>query len=204
MDYSGEYLVKLARDTIETYLKSGIKIKPSKNAPKDLWDESGVFVTLHRVDKGEEPLLRGCIGRIISRGSTLIESTIDSAIDAAFHDPRFPSVKISEMNVITIEVTILTVPEELIVENPQDYFNLIKLGRHGLIAERGKFQRGLLLPQVPIEQKWDIKEYLDYVCKKAGLPSQSWMDSDTTILSFEGFIFSEIAPNGDIQQRMIQ
>ena len=203
MTYSGEYLVKLARNTIETYLEKNYKIVPPKDAPKDLMDESGVFVTLHRIDKGTEPMLRGCIGRVISKGSTLLKSTIDSAIDAAIHDPRFPSVKNSEMNSITIEVTILTVPEELTIDDPEDYFNIIKIGRHGLIAEKGKYNRGLLLPQVPVEQKWDIKEYLDHVCLKAGLPVHSWQDLRTKIHIFEGFIFSEVIPRGEIQQRTI-
>jgi uncharacterized protein (TIGR00296 family) len=202
--YSGEYLVKLARNTIETYLSKGIKIAPPKDAPEDLWDESGVFVTLNRFKRGLDPSLRGCIGRIISTGSTLIESTIDSAIDAATRDPRFPTVELSEMSTIIIEVTVLTVPEKLVVEDSNDYFDLIKIGRHGLIAERGRYNRGLLLPQVPVEHKWSIKEYLDYVCRKAGLPKESWMDLQTTILSFEGFIFSETAPKGNIQQRTIQ
>ena len=202
--YSGEYLVKLARNTIETYLSKGIKITPPKDAPEDLWDESGVFVTLNRFKKGFEPSLRGCIGRITSTGSSLIESTIDSAIDAATRDPRFPTVELLEMSNIVIEVTVLTVPEKLVVEDSRDYFDLIKIGRHGLIAERGRYNRGLLLPQVPVEHKWSIKEYLDYVCRKAGLPKESWMDLQTTILSFEGFIFSETDPEGNIQQRTIQ
>ena len=204
MTYSGEYLVKLARNTIETYLEKNLKIVPPRDAPKDLLDESGVFVTLHRIDKGDEPMLRGCIGRVISKDSTLLKSTIDSAIDAAIHDPRFPPVKITEMINITIEVTVLTVPEELTVNDPKDYFNLIKIGQHGLIAERGMYNRGLLLPQVPVEQKWDIKEYLDYVCLKAGLPVRSWEDPKTKIHSFEGFIFSEVVPNGNIERRGIQ
>lgn len=200
MEYSGEYLVKLARRTIETYLKNKTKIKPPKDAPGDLMDQSGVFVTLHRIDQGDEPVLRGCIGRIQSPGSTLIQSTIDSAIDAIIHDYRFPNVTLPELDKIIVEVTILTVPEKIIVEDPKEYFDIIKIGRHGLIAERGSFQRGLLLPQVPVQQGWDIQKYLDHVCLKAGLPSHAWQDLETNILFFEGFIYSELAPNGEIKQ----
>ena len=203
MVYSGEYLVKLARRVIETYLEDNYKLKPPKNVPEDLLNESGVFVTLHRVENNQELSLRGCIGRIESRGGTLIQSTIDSAIDSAFHDPRFPQVQKSEMVNITVEVTILTIPQKIDVEKPQDYFEIIEVGRHGLIAERGPYQRGLLLPQVPVEQKWDIGQYLDFVCRKAGLPSNAWMDLKTNILCFEGIIYSEITPNGQIIHRTI-
>ncbi|MHA1994419.1 MAG: TIGR00296 family protein [Candidatus Hodarchaeales archaeon] len=201
MEYSGEYLVKLARRTIDTYLKNKTKIKPPKDAPADLMDQSGVFVTLHRIDQGDEPVLRGCIGRIQSPGSTLLQSTIDSAIDAIIHDYRFPNVTLSELDKITVEVTILTVPEKITVEDPKEYFNIIKIGRHGLIAERNSIQRGLLLPQVPVQQGWNVQKYLNYVCQKAGLPSDAWQDLDTTISSFEGFIFSEISPNGIIEPK---
>ncbi|MHA2245605.1 MAG: TIGR00296 family protein [Candidatus Hodarchaeales archaeon] len=201
MSYSGEYLVKLARKTIETYLIDKKKVKIPDDAPKDLFDHSGAFVTLHRITKGKKPDLRGCIGRIESPQGTLIQSTIDSAIDAAIHDPRFPPVIYDEMSSITIEITILTVPEVLNVNNPQEYFDLIEIGKHGLIAERGS--RGLLLPQVPVEQKWDIQNYLSYVCFKAGLPQQAWTDLSTKISRFEGLIFTEIAPNGAIKQKKI-
>ncbi|MFX1506939.1 MAG: TIGR00296 family protein [Promethearchaeota archaeon] len=204
MSYSGEFLVRLARRTIETYLKSKKKISIPDDAPKDLFDHSGVFVTLHHTTKGNEPSLRGCIGRIESPHSTLIQSTIDSAIDAATRDPRFPPVIYKEMTSVTVETTILTVPEVLEVKNPDEYFDLIEIGRHGLIAERGPYQRGLLLPQVPVEQNWDIEYYLHYVCLKAGLPGQAWTDLRTKISRFEGFIFSEETPNGPIVQRKIK
>lgn len=202
--YSGEYLVKLARKTIETYLDKKIKINIPKDAPEDLFDKSGVFVTLHRVNNSQkEPELRGCIGRIESYRSNLISSTINSAIDAAIHDPRFSPVIIEEMKHITIEVTILTVPEELNVKNPKEYFSLITIGKHGLIAQRGSYQRGLLLPQVPVEQKWGLEQYLNHLCLKAGLPPQAWTDLNTKILRFEGLIFYEKTPNGIIEQKKI-
>jgi uncharacterized protein (TIGR00296 family) len=203
MSYSGEYLVKLARRTIETYLSKKLKIKPPKEAPKDLWDQSGVFVTLHTVDNKKNLSLRGCIGRIQSPGSSLIQSTVDSAIDAAINDPRFPRVSISELDNITVEVTVLTVPKKIEVEDPEEYLKIIKIGQHGLIAEQGAFYRGLLLPQVPVEQKWNVEEYLNYVCMKAGLAPDAWRNLSTSILAFEGFIFSEKSPHGEIVAKSI-
>ncbi|MFX0123016.1 MAG: TIGR00296 family protein [Candidatus Hodarchaeota archaeon] len=204
MSYSGEFLVKLARRTIETYLKDKKKIDIPNDAPEDLFDHSGVFVTLHQVTEGKEPKLRGCIGRVESPHGTLIQSTIDSAIDAATRDPRFPPVIYDEMASITVETTILTVPEVLKVKSPKEYFDLIEIGKHGLIAERGIYQRGLLLPQVPVEHNWDLEYYLNYVCLKAGLPGQAWTDLNTKISRFEGIIYSEITPNGATEQRKIK
>ncbi|MFW9855435.1 MAG: TIGR00296 family protein [Candidatus Thorarchaeota archaeon] len=203
MKYSGDYLVKLARKVIEIYLRDGTRMEIPEDAPQDLFDESGAFVTLHSIIGSETANLRGCIGRIESRNSTLIQSTIDSAIDAAVHDPRFPPVKETEMRQILVEVTILTPPQTLIISNPDEYFHHIEIGRHGLIAQRG-FNRGLLLPQVPVEQKWNIKTYLDYVCMKAGLPAEAWRHLETKISRFEGIIFTETTPNGSIEHRIVQ
>ena len=202
MPYTGEYLVQLARTTIETYLSSHKKISIPSDAPKDLFDQSGIFVTLHTIHQSDEHRLRGCIGRIMSPNSTLIQSAIDSAIDAAINDPRFPAVTMEEMKNILVEVTILTVPKLLTVTDPEQYFKLIKIGKHGLIAERG-YYRGLLLPQVPIEQGWDLETYLDYICMKANLPSKAWRDLETQISVFEGLIYSEISPNGEIIRKTI-
>ncbi|WP_455139955.1 TIGR00296 family protein [Candidatus Hodarchaeum mangrovi] len=200
MSYSGEYLVKLARIAIETILKSNKEtvIPVPTDAPEDLFDQSGVFVTLHKIKNSMQHDLRGCIGRIESPNSTLIQSTIKSAIDAAINDPRFPVVTMDEMGQITIEVTILTVPELIKVTNSDEYKNHIIIGKHGLIAQRSLYQRGLLLPQVPVEQKWDLLQYLNHVCLKAGLPSHSWRDMKTKIYRFQGFIFGEMSPNGPI------
>ena len=201
MDYSGEYLVKLARKTVETYLTEGKKLEIPSNAPKDLFDESGVFVTLKILGPDNQKHLRGCIGRIQST-SSLIQSTIDSAVDSAIHDPRFPQVDKNELKNITIEVSILTIPVKLDVDDPQEYLSKIIIGKHGLIAEKG-FYRGLLLPQVPVEQEWNTNEFLNHTCMKAGLSPSSWEDLAVNIYRFEGIIFTEIKPDGKIIKKEI-
>ena len=78
--------------------------------------------------------------------------------------------------------------------------NNIKIGRDGLIVEKGYF-KGLLLPQVPIEQGWDTEEFLNQTCQKAGLNLDAWIDNDTSIYRFTGQIFHEVSPNGDIEEK---
>ena len=74
------------------------------------------------------------------------------------------------------------------VEDPR--FNLLKVGRDGLIIEN-MYHRGLLLPQVPIEQNWDIETFLENLCYKAGLYGDAWKDNNTKIYSFQAQIFDE-------------
>jgi len=117
-------------------------------------------------------------------------------------DPRFPPLEIDELDRIIIEVTVLTKPEVIKVDDPKDYVEHIKIGRDGLIVEQG-FYKGLLLPQVPVEQGWDKEEYLSHTCMKAGLMPDAWFDKSTKIYRFSGQIFTETVPDGEIKEKKI-
>ena len=79
---------------------------------------------------------------------------------------------------------------------------MIKIGRDGLIV-KGTFNSGLLLPQVAVEQKWNAKTFLDQTCVKAGLEPSTWQDFDSCrVYSFQGQVFSEQSPNGEVKQLM--
>ncbi len=187
----GEFLVRLARRAIESYL-SGKDISVETD-DEELNERRGVFVTLNTYPEHE---LRGCIG-FPEPIFPLIQATVKAAIAAATQDPRFPPVKPEELENIVVEVTILTKPELIAVENPKEYLNKIEIGKHGLIVERG-FNRGLLLPQVPVEQGWSKEDFLCYTCIKAGLPPDCWFDEHTKIYRFSGEIFKEGKPKGKI------
>ncbi len=123
--------------------------------------------------------------------------SIEGAIAAATEDPRFPSVKTNELNDIVFEVTVLTPPVEIDVSDPMEYLEKIKVGRDGLII-RHSFSSGLLLPQVPVEYGWDVEEFLQHTCEKAGLARDAWKNENVKIEKFEGIIFKEETPNGAI------
>ncbi len=74
------------------------------------------------------------------------------------------------------------------------------MGVDGLIAERG-FNKGLLLPQVPVEWGWNAEEFLGQTCLKAGLPTTSWLERDVKIQRFQAQIFEEIEPGGEVEER---
>jgi uncharacterized protein (TIGR00296 family) len=91
----------------------------------------------------------------------------------------------------------LTPPEEVKVKNPKEYIGKIKVGQDGLIVENG-FCRGLLLPQVPVEWKWDEETFLCQCCVKAGLSPDSWLVKGTRVYKFSSIIAEELAPKGDV------
>jgi hypothetical protein len=143
----------------------------------------GVFVTLTKHGN-----LRGCIG-FPYPVLPLNEALFDATKSAATGDPRFPPVQAGELDDISVEVTVLTEPELLLVA-PYEREKVIEIGRHGLIV-KGFGRSGLLLPQVPIEWGWNAREFLNHTCNKAGLPEKAWMESAVQVFTFEGQIFNE-------------
>lgn len=195
----GKILVKIARKAIMEYLEKRIIIPPPEVSGK-LIEKMGVFVTLNALrEYGKE--LRGCIG-FPQPILPLIEATIRSAISAATEDPRFLPVELDEMDTITIEVSVLTPPQLIKVDDPKKYPEKIKIGEDGLIVEKG-FYKGLLLPQVAIEWNWNEEEFLCQTCIKAGLDPSSWLDKKVKIYKFQAQIFEEESPNGEIFEREI-
>jgi len=196
----GTYLVKLARKSVEHFINKGVMLSiDEKEVPPRLTRKFGVFVTINRLKPEGDKLskeLRGCIGYPYPV-KPLYQAVIETAVEAAFNDPRFPPLNKNELKSVIFEVTILTPPEEIKVTNPLEYLRKIKIGRDGLIIEKG-FYRGLLLPQVPVEYNWTVEEFLMHLCFKAGLPPDAWLSKGTKIYKFEGLIFSETVPNGDV------
>ncbi|GHV60145.1 AmmeMemoRadiSam system protein A [Spirochaetia bacterium] len=138
----------------------------------------GAFVTLHL---GKN--LRGCIGRLTA-GWPLEKTVQTMAAEAAFSDPRFPPLSADELGRCSIEISALSPMAEC--PEPRS----VKVGVHGLyLIHRGR--SGVLLPQVPVEQGWDLEEYLDYICVKAGLPSGSYEAPGAQLYTFTAVVFGE-------------
>jgi len=183
-DSDGVFLIKIARMAVTEFLSNGKRMKLESEGEKKFSFNSGVFVTLNNADG-----LRGCIGFPMP-DKKLSHGIIDAAIAAATEDPRFSPVKINELNDIVFEVTVLTPPVEITVTDPMEYLEKIKVGRDGLII-RNSFSSGLLLPQVPVEYGWNVEEFLQHTCEKAGLEKNVWKNEKVKIEKFEGIVYKE-------------
>jgi len=171
-------LLEIARNSIETYLKTNKKLELSETDPL-LMKKMGAFVTLN--ERGE---LRGCIGNLIG-AQPLYLTVRDMAVEAAVGDPRFPSVDLSELKDIDIEISVLSPMERV------DSADKIQLGVHGVLIKRG-FNSGVFLPQVATETGWSKEEFLSTLCAhKAGLPASAWKDKSTELYVFTAEVFSE-------------
>lgn len=177
-------LIKIAREAISAYFE-GKKIEVSEPLQKEFDEKSGVFVSLY---VNEE--LAGCIG-FTEPIFPLWIAIRKAAIGAAFGDPRFPPLTKQQMKDLRIEITILTKPELIKVNDPKEYLKKIEIGKDGLIIKDEFGSAGLLLPQVPIEWKWNVEEFLNNTCMKAGLNPNSWKDLRKHVYKFQGQIFTE-------------
>lgn len=170
------FLLQAARRAILHHLETGQTLEVKVEDPM-LEEKKGGFVTLKSDNQ-----LRGCIGYPWPH-KPLVLTVIESAIAAATQDYRFAPVTAKEMPRIRIEISVLTQPEQV-----KDISG-IEVGKHGIIVSKG-LNKGLLLPQVPLEWGWDLETYLRHGCLKAGLGENEWK-SDAQIEIFSAQVFSD-------------
>lgn len=193
-DEDGLQLVKLARSAVENHVTQNVRVNVSDYIARKYCEKAGVFVTLNIIREIEE--LRGCIGFPMPE-KQLYDAVVDAAIAASSHDPRFHPVTKEELSRIAFEISVLTKPELLKVENPRQYKEQIKVGRDGLIVH-WRYGSGLLLPQVAAEYKWDEEQFLCETCMKADGMPDCWLYDDTSVYRFEAIVFKEVEPKGSV------
>ncbi len=173
-------LLALARDTLALYLNSK-KVPDLKNYEITglLHKTRGVFVTLKETKSGN---LRGCIG-YVRAVRPLAEAVRDCTIQAATRDRRFPPMQKNEDSRVYIDISVLSPPRKI------RHIDEIDVGKHGLIIQKG-MRSGILLPQVPVEWGWDRDEYLQAICRKAGLQDNGWRNG-AELYVFTAQVFGE-------------
>ena len=171
-------LIQLAKKSVETAVREDKLYEPATSDFAAFQQERGVFVTLTK--KRE---LRGCIG-LITAEKPLYLGVRDAATYAALRDPRFPPVNAGELPGLEYEISVLT-PFHRVLDVKD-----IRIGRDGLLMVQGH-NEGIFLPQVPTEQGWDRKTYLEELGRKAGLTRQAWQDETTDIFAFSAIVFNE-------------
>jgi len=180
MDLTSEekcILLQVARSAISNTLDN--KTLPSLKFSNDSLNRpSGVFVTLRIGDD-----LRGCVG-YIEPLFPLALATREVAVKAALEDPRFMPLTLSDLKMVTIEMSVLSPLSQL-----RDVETIV-IGTHGLVIDAG-YRRGLLLPQVATEYHWDRKQFLKQVSIKAGLPPDAWKRKEIKLLTFTVDKFDE-------------
>jgi len=179
-----EFLLKLARETLEKHLKDGKKpkIDDSKLSPA-LKKVQGCFTTLSKNGS-----LRGCIGHIMPQ-QELYKCVMDNAISAAIEDHRFHHVTYSELKDLKIEISVLTPPKELRFTTPDELKEKLRPMIDGVVL-KDRFKKSTYLPQV-WEQLTDKEEFLSSLCEKGGMQSDCWKKPTIKVQTYQAFVFSE-------------
>ncbi len=170
-------LLAVARRSLEARVRRARELGDDVAPPLDL--PRAAFVSVHH-----GPRLRGCLGRI--EADLAVGRVVAHLAGAvADSDPRFAPVSPDELEALNIEISVLSPQVEA---TPDD----VEVGRHGLIvAAAGR--RGLLLPQVAVEHRWDRLAFLRHTCLKAGLPADAW-EQGARLFVFEAQVFAEDGP----------
>jgi AmmeMemoRadiSam system protein A len=164
-------LLAVARQAIAMGAESGQVLEPDlEHAPKVLREPGASFVTLYRA-KGEERLLRGCVGSLEPR-RPLLQDVAYNAYCSAFEDRRFAPVALSELSTLELELSVLSPLVLLTFTDEQDLLRQIVPGQDGLVIECHG-HRGTFLPAV-WEQLPSIDEFWANLKRKAGLAANFW------------------------------
>lgn len=176
-------LLAIARKAITSCVLSGKPtIEPNEESALDT--RLGCFVSIKQ--NGQ---LRGCIGNFQPQWP-LYQEVAQMACAAATLDPRFYPMEKDDLDNFLIEISVLSPLEK--IHDPGD----IEVGTHGIYLENGS-SRGVLLPQVAVEHRWDRTMFLRQTCTKAGLPTDAWQSEDTDIFIFTAQVFAEEELNSD-------
>ena len=179
-----ELLLNLARETLANIVVGSALPKPDVGSlsPR-LIERRSCFATLR--NRGE---LRGCVGNLVAT-KPLFEAVMDSVSGAARRDSRFQPVKVEELDIIRIEISILSDPVVMPSESPDVLLGMLQPGRHGVLLRIGD-RTSTFLPKV-----WDDipdkEEFLSRLCAKAGLAPQAWRSQDARIAVYEAEVIEE-------------
>jgi AmmeMemoRadiSam system protein A len=179
------------RTRLLTLARRALTAQIERLALPDLPDDlhltaAGVFITVYC--RGE---LRGCLGALegVERVAELVRRL---SCEVAHADHRFEPLRLDELREVTLDVSVLT-PPQMVADASE-----IVVGRDGLIVESGR-HRGLLLPQVATEHRWNRETFLEHTCVKAGLARDAWRRG-ATIFRFEAEVFGEGGPPAAIER----
>jgi AmmeMemoRadiSam system protein A len=153
----------------------------AEHVPPRLHEIRAAFTTLFLVGQ-----LRGCVGFAVP-AYPLYRTIAETAVSAAFLDPRFPPVTAEEIHQLRIEISVLSPLQPLDASEAE---TLLHIGHHGLlITHMGR--RGLLLPQVAAEHGWNVVDFLENTCLKAGLHREAWREPGARLEMFTAEIFGD-------------
>ncbi|MCK5491393.1 MAG: AmmeMemoRadiSam system protein A [Candidatus Pacebacteria bacterium] len=152
--------IKLAKNSIKNYIKTGQRMKVPENLPEHFYSEKkGVFITIYEMNPKKK--LRGCVGTFLPTRDCIAEEIIDNAISAATYDNRFEAIRGNELKNLQYEVSLLNTSEQIASIHDLD------VKKFGVIVKSKDGRTGLLLPD--LEGVKMPEHQISIACQKAGI-----------------------------------
>jgi AmmeMemoRadiSam system protein A len=163
----GPLLLQIARSAISNKLGQAVALpEPSSQAADVLQAAGASFVTLN-----QQGQLRGCIGSLQAHRPLMVDVQAN-AIAAALHDPRFAPLRLVELEITTVEVSVLSAMQPMPFSSEADALAQLRPGVDGVVFEFGHY-RSTFLPQV-WEQLPNARQFMAHLKHKAGLTPDFW------------------------------
>jgi AmmeMemoRadiSam system protein A len=183
VDSDKKKLLYFAKQTLLTAFDLADFDFQNADYPSHLAEKGASFVTLTIQEQ-----LRGCIGTL-SAYQPLVQDVCEHVLAAAFHDPRFPPLSVSELDAVEIEISYLTPPVDLSYSDAEDLKRKLMPGQDGVILSDG-YRRATYLPQV-WEQLPDVEVFLGSLCRKMGAKEHLWKKKHLVVETYRAVHFSE-------------
>jgi uncharacterized protein (TIGR00296 family) len=184
---SGKFLTEAARETLRQFLQHRRVMDVPKRHPVELDGNGAVLVELYKSVPGTGARELKASAAALDQNKSVLDNVISAAL-AAVNDPRYSSLKLMDLPVIAIEISVIESMEDITSKDTRDYMRKIAVGTDGLYMEKG-IMKGILMPKIPLERKWTVRESLENLCLKAGLLKDSWADPAARIYRFRPQIF---------------
>jgi hypothetical protein len=182
-EQGGKYLAEMTREALHQFLQHKRVMDKPRKYPAELNSTASVLLELYKSVPGTGAKELKGSAAVLDTGKSVFDNTL-SAVLAAVSDRRFSGLRLDELPVTEIEVSVIDNLEEITSKDAKDYMRKIQVGTDGLFMEKG-IMKGILMPKIPLERKWTVRESLENLCLKAGLLKDSWADPAARIYRFK-------------------
>ncbi len=179
----------IVHQTMEHYVMTGKRYDPSlEGLPQIFHEPRGVFITLY-IEKKNNEELRGCVGFPLP-SVPFAKAIAYATYSSLTNDPRFPPVEPEELSNMSVEIEVLSAMTRIEYKLKDTLIDQIEIGKDGLLLQAGRFS-GLLLPTVPTKYGWNAEQFVQALCKKAGVSIDVIENANAVIYKFQAFVFRE-------------
>jgi hypothetical protein len=184
---SGKFLTATAREALRQFLQHKRVMDSPKRRPAELDGAASVLIELYKNVPGAGVKELKASAAALDSGKSVLDNVISAAV-ASVNNPRFAEIKLMDLPVMEIELSVIESMEDITSREIKDYSRNIQVGRDGLYMEKG-VMKGVLMPKIPLERKWTVRESLENLCLKSGLLNDAWADPSAKIFRFRPQVF---------------